>query len=139
MADLGFTHIALPVRDLDTSLAFYAKYARMQVVHRRTNQAKSSDVAWISDRTRPFAIVLVKTAHVEHVPMPLAHLGVACASREEVERLCVQARSEGYLLYEPREVGPPVGYSALLIDPDGHTLELAFGQEVALAVTAAAA
>jgi catechol 2,3-dioxygenase-like lactoylglutathione lyase family enzyme len=139
MANLGFTHIALPVRDLETSLAFYEKYAGMQVVHRRTDQTKGSDVAWVSDRTRPFAIVLVKTAHAEHVPVPLAHLGVACASREEVERLCVQARTEGYLLYAPREVGPPVGYSALLVDPDGHTLELAYGQEVAFAVRAAAA
>lgn len=137
MADLGFTHIALPVRDIETSLAFYAKYARMQVIHRRADQAKGSDVAWISDRTRPFAIVLVKTAEVEHLPLPLAHLGVACASREEVDHLCIQARTEGYLLYEPRDVGPPVGYAALLVDPDGHTLELAFGQEVALTVAAA--
>ena len=137
MVDLGFTHIALPVQNIEASIAFYAKYARMQVVHRRTDRSKGSDVAWISDRTRPFAIVLVATPDVGHSPFPLAHLGVACESRDEVDRLCIQARSEGYLLYEPRDVSPSVGYSALLVDPDGHTLELAFGQEVALAVQAA--
>ena len=137
MADLGFTHIALPVQDIEASIAFYAKYAHMEVVHRRTDRTKGSDVAWMSARTRPFAIVLVATPNADHPPFPLAHLGVACASRDEVDRLCVQARSEGYLLYEPRDVSPPVGYCALLVDPDGHTLELAFGQEVALAVQAA--
>lgn len=137
MADLGFTHIALPVQNIEASVAFYAKYARMQVVHRRTDRTRGSDVAWISDCIRPFAIVLVAAPAADHPPFPLAHLGVACASRDEVDRLCIQARSEGCLLYEPRDVSPSVGYSALLVDPDGHTLELAFGQEVALAVQAA--
>lgn len=137
MADLGFTHIALPVQKIEASIAFYAKYAHMQVVRRRTDPTRGSDVAWISDRTRPFAIVLVATPDVDHSPFPLAHLGVACASRDEVDRLCIQAQAEGYLLYEPREVSPTVGYAGLLVDPDGHTLELAFGQEVTLAVEAA--
>ena len=34
MSDLGLTHVALPVNNLDANIAFYAKYARMQVVHR---------------------------------------------------------------------------------------------------------
>jgi predicted lactoylglutathione lyase len=67
--------------------------------------------------------------------LPLAHLGVACASRAEVDHLCAQAKAEGCLLLEPHDAGPPVGYSALLSDPDGHTLELSFGQEVAWIVT----
>ena len=31
MADLGLTHVALPVREIDVSLTFYAKYARMRL------------------------------------------------------------------------------------------------------------
>ena len=134
MFDFGLTHIALPVGNIDRSLAFYAKYARMQVVHRRTDATTGSDVVWISDRTRPFVIVLIQTPTVENPLLPSAHLGVACASREEVNRLCAEAETEGCLRLGPREVGYPVGYTALLADPDGHTLELAFGQEVALAV-----
>jgi hypothetical protein len=33
-----------------------------------------------------------------------------------------------------RDAGTPVGYWALLRAPDGHTLEIAFGQEVAFSV-----
>jgi len=137
MFDFGLTHIALPVGNIEKSVAFYAKYARMQIVHRRTDPATGSDVVWISDRTRPFVLVLIQAPKVEHPLLPLAHLGVACASREEVDRLCALAELESCLRFGPREAGSPVGYSALLADPDGHTLEIAFGQEVALTVTQA--
>jgi catechol 2,3-dioxygenase-like lactoylglutathione lyase family enzyme len=130
MFDVGLTHVALPVSNMDASLAFYARFAHMQVVHRRTDRATGSDVVWISDRTRPFVIVLIHAARVEHPLLPLAHLGVACASREEIDRLCDQARTEGCLRYGPVDEGDPVGYLALLADPDGHTLEIAFGQAV---------
>ena len=128
MRDVGLTHVALPVRDLEAGVEFYARYARMQVVHRREN------VVWISDRTRPFVIVLIETPEVAFPLRPVAHLGVGCESRAEVDRLCEAARSGGCLIEGPHDYGPPVGYWAFLRDPDGHTLEISFGQEVALAV-----
>lgn len=134
MTDLGLTHVALPVTDLDASVAFYTKYARMVVVHRRRDPESGGEVAWVSDRTRPFVLVLISAARVEHPLRPWAHLGVGCRSREEVDRLCAQAREEGRLLTEPVDSGYPVGYWALLSDPDGHTLELSHGQEVGLTV-----
>ena len=134
MADLGLTHIALPVTDLEASVAFYSRYARMAVVHRRKDPDSGGEVAWVSDRTRPFALVLIAAARVEHPLRPWAHLGVGCASCGEVTRLCAEARAEGRLLTEPVDSGYPVGYWALLSDPDGHTLELSYGQEVGLTV-----
>jgi catechol 2,3-dioxygenase-like lactoylglutathione lyase family enzyme len=134
MSDVGLTHVALPVTHIDTSIAFYAKYARMQVVHRRTDRETHTEVVWLSDRTRPFVIVLIEVPKVAHPLLPSAHLGVGCATREEVDRLCEEARSEGRLRYGPLDSGYPVGYWALIADPDGHTLEVSFGQEVALAV-----
>lgn len=134
MVDVGLTHIALPVRDLDASIAFYAKYAQMQVVHRRIDPTTHSSVAWLSDRTRPFVIVLLQQPTVEHPLLPFGHLGVGCATREAVDQLCAQARHEGCLLRGPEDAGYPVGYWAFIADPNGHTLELACGQEVALKV-----
>jgi catechol 2,3-dioxygenase-like lactoylglutathione lyase family enzyme len=135
MSDTGFTHIALPVSNLDASLAFYEKYADMVTVHRRQSLSDPSHgVAWISDRTRPFVIVLLEVDQVEPILSPFAHLGVACESRQAMDQLCNQARQAGVLVEEPTDSGPPVGYWAFLRDPDGHTLELSYGQEVQSAV-----
>jgi hypothetical protein len=100
----------------------------MQVVHRRAG------VVWLSDRTRPFVIVLIEAEDVVDPLRPVAHLGVACGSREDVDSLCQRAREDDVLLSGPFDYGPPVGYWAFLRDPDGHTLEVSYGQEVGIAV-----
>jgi catechol 2,3-dioxygenase-like lactoylglutathione lyase family enzyme len=135
--DVGLTHIALVVAGLDASIGFYERYAGMRVVHRR--ETADGGVAWVSDLTRPFAVVLAQGPAAEHGLGPFGHLGVACASREEVNRLCAQAAAEGCLRRGPEDSGPPVGYWAFLSDPDGHTLELTFGQQVAYTIDAARA
>jgi catechol 2,3-dioxygenase-like lactoylglutathione lyase family enzyme len=134
MSDVGLTHVALPVRDLAASLAFYKKYAAMDVVHDRIDPAAGNRVVWLSDGTRPFVIVLIESAEVRHPLLPIAHLGVGCRSREDVDRLAQAAQAEGLACYGPIDAGYPVGYFALISDPDHHTLEIAYGQEVGLAV-----
>ena len=69
---------------------------------------------------------------------PFGHLGVACANREEIDRLHEQACLEGRTTRAPFDAGEPIGYVARIADPDGNSLELSFGQEVGLAVAAAA-
>jgi catechol 2,3-dioxygenase-like lactoylglutathione lyase family enzyme len=134
MVDLGLTHIALPVADVERSIAFYAAYAAMEVIHRRVDEAAGVNVVWLSDHTRPFAIVLIEQGSVQPLLTPLAHLGVGCKSREAVDVLCNLARQEGCLLQDPQDSGYPVGYWAFLRDPDGHTLELSYGQEIGLTI-----
>src|SRR5262249_28305109 len=63
--DLGVTHVALPVTNLDASLAFYERFASMRVVHKRTDVSTGTSVAWISDLSRPFVLVLIETATVD--------------------------------------------------------------------------
>lgn len=131
MSDLGLTHIALPSTDLDASIDFYARFAGMEPVHRREG------VVWLSDRTRPFVIVLMEMPKVEQPLVPFAHLGVALATRGDVDRICDLARGEDRLISGPLDYGPPVGYWAFIRDPDGHTLEISHGQEVGLTVEGA--
>ncbi len=135
--DLGLTHVALLVKDPEASVAFYSRYARMQVVHRRKDPISGREVLWLSDRTRPFAIVLIQAERVEGRLEGFAHLGVGCESRGEVDRLCALARGEGRLELGPLDSGYPVGYWAFIQDPDGHNLEISYGQEVGLAVAEA--
>ncbi|MDV0374904.1 hypothetical protein RVO95_28510 [Klebsiella michiganensis] len=60
------------------------------------------------------------------------HLGIACATREEIDRKTAMAIAEGVLRKEPEYLGDPVGYYVFFADPDGNTLELSFGQRVGL-------
>jgi catechol 2,3-dioxygenase-like lactoylglutathione lyase family enzyme len=134
MNDIGLTHIALPVADVERSIQFYATYAAMQVIHRRIDATTGANVVWLCDHTRPFAIVLIQVAAVQTMLAPLAHLGVGCKSREEIDLLCTKASQSGVLLQAPQDSGYPIGYWAFLRDPDGHTLELSHGQEIGLTV-----
>ena len=134
--DHGVTHVALPVTDLGASLEFYAAYAGMQVVHRRTDAASGTSVAWISDLTRPFVMVLIEVPALDGPTLGGAycHVGVGVESRAAVDELCARARAEGRTLVGPVDSGPPVGYWAYVVDPDGHNLEISYGQEVGLTV-----
>jgi len=89
---------------------------------------------WMSDLTRPFVIVLIE---MEKVSFPLGgwgHLGVGCESRAEVDRLLSLAQTENWQTSGPFDAGHPVGYWGIIQGPDGHNLELAYGQEVGLTV-----
>jgi catechol 2,3-dioxygenase-like lactoylglutathione lyase family enzyme len=134
LIDRGLTHVALPVTDLDASLAFYRRYADMDVVHRRRDDETGGQVVWVSDRTRPFVIVLIEHDAPDGGLTGFSHLGVGCETRQEVDRRCEVARGEGRTVLGPLDSGPPVGYWAFITDPDGNNLELSHGQEVGLTV-----
>ena len=135
--DLGLSHIALSVRDVERSVAFYARYADLEAVHERGDSG--SRVVWLSDLRRPFALVLIESPGATESLGGIAHLGIGCESRTRVDDLCALAAEEGVLERSPEDAGAPVGYWALLRDPDGNGLELSHGQEVGLAVAQTAA
>lgn len=137
--DTGFTHLALQVRDVNKSVDFYQRYAGMQVIHQREpGIPEAQKVAWLSDLTRPFALVLVQSDSSEDTPLgPFGHIGVACASREEIDEKVAIARTEGVLRREAQQYGAPVEYWAFFADPDGNTLELSYGQQIGLEIITA--
>ncbi|MBV8774880.1 MAG: hypothetical protein JO166_21475 [Deltaproteobacteria bacterium] len=47
--DVGLSHIALLTTKPEASIAFYKKYAAMQVVHRRVDADPARTVVWLSD------------------------------------------------------------------------------------------
>lgn len=134
MPDIGFTHVALAVASVPTSVAFYERYTHLRVVHRRADGG--AQVVWLSDGHRPFVLVLAEGQPTETPIGPFGHLGIGCPNRGEVDRLAALADGAGCLVKTPQESGYPVGYWALLRDPDGNTVELSYGQEVAATVSA---
>ncbi|MGB8691653.1 MAG: VOC family protein [Microcoleus sp.] len=133
--DRGLTHIALPVSDVDRSIEFYSKYAGMQVVHRRIDAEAGVSVVWLSDRTRPFVIVLIQTDSRSFRFVSLCTPGELAARAANIWiRSGTRARQEGVLIQEQKDSGYPIGYWAFLRDPDGHTRELSRGQEIGFTV-----
>jgi len=128
-SELGFTHVALQVSDIDRSIAFYEHWADMQVVDRLEDPKSGNKAARLSDKKSTFVVALVQGAQpVEHRLGGLGHLGIGCPTRDEVDRLTAEAERDGCLQRGPIDSGYPLGYWAFLADPDGHQLELAHGQ-----------
>jgi catechol 2,3-dioxygenase-like lactoylglutathione lyase family enzyme len=125
------THIALGVQSLDRTIAFYARYAGLTVVHDRVDHG--SRVVWLGERTEDpeFVLVLFEVAG-EPPPGPrtLQHLGFAVASRAEVDTLAERGRTDGILTIEPVYAGPVVGYFCIVQDPDGNGVEFSHGQPI---------
>ena len=61
---------------------------------------------------------------------PLAHLGIALDSTDQVDQVAARGENEGCLAWEPRQESDPVGYICALSDPDGNLVEFSYGQEI---------
>ncbi len=129
------THVALGVRNLEQTVSFYCKYAKMHLVHDR--QERGSRVVWLGTEPRDNHFVIVAFERSSPggggTTASLQHLGFAVASRAEVDAVAAAARADDVLLQEPRDAGPVVGYFCLLADPDGNQVEFSFGQPITLA------
>lgn len=125
------THIAIFARDVERCASFYRRFAGLTEVHRRVDDGVT--VVWLgeSERRDPFVIVIIAAEHADPVaPAPLAHIGYAVGSRDEVDEIAHRADKEHCLVDSPRDAGPVVGYYCILRDPDGNLIEFSFGQSL---------
>lgn len=135
-----WTHLALHVRNLEASIAFYAKYTNLRVIDRHSDASSTgTQVAWLSDRsgddTRTFIMVLqegvanVPGGDTPQKPLgPISHLGFSLSSREEVDAAASEAKTDGVLRFGPTFLNPNAGYLCIIGDPDGHNVEFSHGQ-----------
>jgi catechol 2,3-dioxygenase-like lactoylglutathione lyase family enzyme len=124
------THLALGVRDLDRTIAFYRKHVGLEVVHERNDGGMR--VVWLGEAVTDvdFVLVLLQTSGPPAGQGNLQHLGFAVASRAEVDAAAAAARAEGILAVEPIYAGPIVGYFCIVEDPDGNQVEFSHGQPI---------
>lgn len=129
MLHTAFTHLALHVRDLEDTIAFYQRYAGMVLVHQRTSA--NQRVVWLAEpgREKQFVIVVIPggPGHAQG-ERDFSHLGFALESRAAVDAIAERGRREGILVWEPQEEPFPVGYYCALRDPDGNFVEFSYGQ-----------
>lgn len=140
---VSLSHLAIPVIDVEKSIAFYEKYLQMKVVKRRENPTN----VWLADGIRPFQLVLLAAdpvdtldtnrsgptdyhnAKLAHPIVASSHIGFTCRSCSEVKRIAEMAKQEGVLEHGPCEEGWPGGYCAYITDPNGHSVEVSYNQE----------
>ena len=134
-----WTHIALAVKDLDASIAWYERFTHLRLLQEASDADGRS--AWLGDPSqadRPFVLVLGHFypghdpfAPEAHAPLgPFAHIGIEAPTQEAVDAVAERAREAGCLALGPRWMPRPVGYVCFVKDPDGHTVEFSFDQGV---------
>lgn len=128
----ALTHVALGVRDVERTIAFYRRHVRLHVVHDRTDHGMR--VVWLSEVEHEprFVLVCIERAGTAHATddASMLHLGFAVASRAEVDQAADAARADGILVSPPVDAGPVVGYFCIVADPDGNQIEFSFGQPI---------
>ena len=134
-----WTHIALAVKDVEASIAWYQTYTHLRLLAQGEDQAGKN--AWLGDPDQadsPFILVLGQFyeghdpfAPAAHHPMgPFAHIGVELPSKEAVDEAAAKAKAGGCLALGPLQMPKQIGYICFLKDPDGNTIEYSFDQGV---------
>lgn len=134
-----WTHIALPVADMDRSIAWYERFTPLRLIDRREDDVGQG--AWLAHpeaTDRPFVLVLVmfnaRRGTLQPQLAPFAHLGIELPSQAEVDAVATMAQTAGCLAWEAQQLPPPVGYVCAANDPDGNVIEFSFDQGVAAKV-----
>lgn len=122
-----WTHITINVSDLNRSVEFYTALCGLTIV--RDRRLEGHHNVWLGPSVPAgcdpaFVLVMVQG----EVAALVDHLGFQCDSREEVDRIAMQARQLNVLVEPPTDVGGVVGYFTMVRDPDGHLIEFTFGQ-----------
>jgi catechol 2,3-dioxygenase-like lactoylglutathione lyase family enzyme len=136
--------VALPVRDLEETLAFYRRYTSLEQIHQRQDPDTGLRTVWLAnarDKTNEaatFVLVLICGTLPTQITggikeeygflRSISHLGVSLNTREEVDTIAAMAKDDGILVLGPRYMNDVVGYICLVRDPDGNQVEFSVEQ-----------
>jgi len=139
-----WTHIALPVRSLDDTMAFYDKYTTLENIHERQDPETNMRSVWLAnpgDKTEQaarFVLVLIEGSLPKQITgdikeeygflTSISHLGISLNTRDEVNQIAAMADEEGILVLGPMYRNDVVGYICLIKDPDGNNIEFSVEQ-----------
>ena len=133
---MRWTHIALPVADIDKTIAWYERFTPLELLERREDADGYG--AWLGHRDqidKPFILVLVsffrdQDKGPQPIMAPFAHIGIEMPSKEQVDAVAAEGEAEGCLAWAPQWMPDPIGYICALTDPDGNMIEFSYDQGV---------
>lgn len=138
-----WTHVAIPVSNLERAIEFYTTLTPLVVVAR--HQTDDGRGAWLSNDKQvetPFVLVISEfvpevAERFDLVPgephatlAPFAHIGIELPNKEDVDAMAERARQMGALHWEPRQMPEHIGYICAAKDPDGNVIEFSWNQKV---------
>ena len=122
-----WTHITIPVTDIDGSIRFFTDVCELSIV--RDRRKEGGTTVWLGREPAsgdiPTFVVVIEQNEVRE---PLDHFGFQCDRREEVTAIAGRARANGTLVNGPTDAGGSVGYFAVVREPSGHLVEFTHGQ-----------
>jgi len=142
-----WTHVAIPVSDIEKSIEFYTTITPLVVVQR--NQDVNGNGAWLSNDKQvddPFVLVIaefipevaknfgIEPGEKVTTLAPFAHIGIELPNREDVDAVAERARAVGALQWEPKDMPAHIGYICAVNDPDGNVIEFSHNQKVYSAI-----
>ena len=139
------THVALPVRSLDDTLAFYERFTTLVKIQERFDEKTKMRTAWLANErdittegAARFVIVIMEGALPKEITgdieeeygflTSIAHLGISLDTRDQVDEVARLAADDGCLVLGPMYRNPDVGYICLIKDPDGNNVEFSVEQ-----------
>ena len=138
-AEPRWTHIALRVRDMDATIAWYTEFTPIELIDRREDDMGYG--AWLGmsgETNNPFILVLAQFFEGKDpfadAPLatlaPFAHLGMELPTKDAVDAIAERAKAADCLAMPPTMMPPPIGYITMLRDPDGNMVEFSWDQGV---------
>ena len=121
-------HIALYTRDLERLCEFYTKYFDGTAGKLYQNEETGTQACFVSfaDGARLEIVTRPQFEDAEHSRLwpGWAHTSFKAGTRENVDALTEQMRSEGYEITDGPVVGKDGCYGSFVLDPDGNTVRI---------------
>lgn len=124
-------HIAIWVKDLEKTKAFYEKFFHASAEEKYHNQAKNFTSYFLSFATgarleimhKP-EIAVGKNPHLPTEQLGLVHFAISVGSKANVDVLTDLIRIDGFIVMgEPRTTGDGY-YESVVLDPEGNRIEI---------------
>lgn len=120
-------HLAIYVRDIETSRQFYCKYFGGRSSNKYHNPLKRFTSYFIRFESGCRLEIMHQPERVTHNAKEnygLHHFAFSVGSKEKVDELTDLFMSDGYIIFgEPRTTGDGY-YESVILDPDGNLVEI---------------